>query len=67
MTRDARLSLLEDMGGADPSLSGERRAKVIMLVVTCVFAAIVVLLMIDESHVSVEQRLELLQSSSFYP
>jgi hypothetical protein len=67
MTQDAELDLLEDASGVDLSLNRERRTRIIVALVTCAFAAVVVLAMISESRLKIEQRLQLLGSSHSHP
>ena len=67
MTQDAELDFLEDASGVDLSLNRERRARIIVALVTCAFAAVAVLAMISESRLKIEQRLQLLESSHSYP
>jgi hypothetical protein len=67
MTQDAKLTLLENVDPVDLSLSDERRTKIIMPAMISAFAAVVLLTSIAESRLTVEQRLELLRSSSLYP
>jgi hypothetical protein len=57
------LAFSKTLEGADLSLSGERRTRVIMPVMIGAFAAVVLLISITESRLTDEQ---LLQSSSFY-
>jgi len=67
MTQDAELDFLEDASGVDLSLNRERRARIIVALVTSAFAAVAVLTMISESRLKIEQRLQLLESSHSYP
>ena len=67
MTQDARLTLPESVGAINVTSSGEFRTKILMPVAIIAVAAVVVLSMITESHRTVEQRLELFQSSSVLP
>jgi hypothetical protein len=67
MTQDAELDFLKDASGVDLSLNRERRAAIIVALVTCAFTAVVVLVMISESRLKIERRLQLLEASHSYP